>query len=104
MPLATDSFEAPKAMFAICPRGLEAVLASELSGLGARELRTMSAGVHFQASLAEAWWINMHTRLASRILMRVALGTYEKEDDLYRLARSVNWEDWFDPAMTLRVE
>jgi putative N6-adenine-specific DNA methylase len=64
----------------------------------------MSAGIHFQASLYDAWRINLHTRLASRILMRVALGTYQKEDDLYRLARSVNWEAWFDPAMTLRVD
>jgi len=64
----------------------------------------MSAGVHFQASLVDAWWINLQSRLASRVLMRVAVGLYRQEDDLYRLAQSVAWEHWFDPAMTLRVD
>ncbi len=98
------SFDSPRPLFATCPRGLESVLAAELSRLGAAEVRPMSAGVHFQASLVDAWWINLQSRLASRVLMRVAVGLYRQEDDLYRLAQSVAWEHWFDPAMTLRVD
>lgn len=48
--------------------------------------------------------LNLHSRLAQRVLWRVALGPYASEDQLYHLARSVQWDDWITPRHTLRVD
>jgi putative N6-adenine-specific DNA methylase len=80
------------------------VLADELAALGVRALKVAAAGVYFEATLPEAWAVNLQTRLASRVLMRLTRGGYRTEDDIYRLAHSVAWEQWFDPTMTLRVD
>ncbi len=48
--------------------------------------------------------LNLESRLAQRVLIEVAEGEYRNEDDLYALARSVDWGDWITPRQTLRVD
>src|SRR4029453_16081990 len=48
--------------------------------------------------------LNLESRLAQRVLIEVAEGGYRSEDDLYALARSVDWGDWVTPQQTLRVD
>ena len=48
--------------------------------------------------------LNLESRLAQRVLIEVAEGAYRDEDDLYALARSVDWGDWITPRQTLRVD
>ncbi len=56
-------------------------------------------------TLVEAVFIlNLHSRLAQRVLWRVALGPYESEEQVYHLARCVDWCDWITPEHTLRVD
>ena len=90
--------------FAPCPRGLEQALAAELAELGARVDDTVTAGVAFSGNRAIAYAANLHSRLASRVMLRVASGRYRDDDDLYRLANRVEWERWFDVKRTLRVD
>lgn len=90
--------------YAPCPRGLEAVLADELSALGATVLGRHGGGVRFEGDAALGWSVNLHSRIASRVLQQVAVGAYRTEDDLYRLARDVAWEQWHDEFATLRVD
>lgn len=90
--------------FAVCPRGLEALLAQELAALGAAAPRPAGGGVRFGGALATAYAANLHSRLASRILWRVGAGPYAGEDDLYELARAVAWEREFDARQSLRVD
>jgi putative N6-adenine-specific DNA methylase len=90
--------------FAVCPRGLQDLLADELKACGARSVRPAPAGVGFSGTLATAYAANLHSRLASRVLWRLADGSYRNESDLYEMARSVAWEDHFRPSQTLRVE
>ncbi|MEY3665185.1 MAG: hypothetical protein RLZZ153_1367 [Pseudomonadota bacterium] len=92
------------AYFAPCPRGLESLLATELAGLGASDVAATQGGVAFDAEPATAWLANLHSRLASRVLMRVGSGPYRDEDGLYKLARRIEWERWFDASFTLRVD
>lgn len=89
--------------FATCPRGLETLLADELTALGCTELRVLGGGVGFAGEMKLAWQCNLWSRLATRILVEVADGPYAREDDIYRLARSVDWRDWFSVDKTLRV-
>ena len=90
--------------FAPCPRGLEAPLAAELTALGATFVKPAEGGVGFAGPLELAYHANLESRLASRILWRVAHGRYRNEDELYRLAHAVEWERHFTVARTLRVD
>ena len=93
----------PERFFATCPRGLEGLLGDELGALGAAELRILGGGVAFVGDIKLAWRCNLWSRLATRILIQVADGAYVREDDIYRLARTVAWRDWFSVDKTLRV-
>ena len=59
--------------FAPCPRGLEAMLAQELTALGATGVEATDGGVHFAGSFALCYRANLESRLASRVLWRIAL-------------------------------
>ena len=90
--------------FAPCPRGLETLLADELKTAGARETRGVPGGVAFTGDWASCYRANLHSRLATRILWRIAEASYGREEDIYRLAFSQPWETHFDVACTFRVQ
>ena len=91
-------------LFAPCPRGLEPALAEELAALGARDCRITGGGVAFTGDASVAMLANLHSRIASRILMQIIAGRCRDEDALYRLARRVEWEHWFNERVTMRVD
>ncbi|MDH4094075.1 MAG: class I SAM-dependent RNA methyltransferase [Betaproteobacteria bacterium] len=92
-----------EAFFAPCPRGLEGLLADELRALGAADTRATAGGVAFAGGWDACYRANLWSRLASRVLWRVAEFDYAGEDDVYAAARGVNWFDLFDVNRTLRV-
>ena len=92
-----------EAFFASCPRGLEALLAAELRSFGAVAPAPTAGGVGFGGSWETCYRANLWSRLASRVLWRVAEFEYASEDDVYAAARAVNWFDLFDVNRTLRV-
>ena len=89
--------------FAPCPRGLEAVLAQELAELGAAGIRTADGGVHFEGGQALGYRANLESRIASRILWRVATAPYKSEDDIFKATLALPWPRWFDVQRTIRV-
>ena len=89
--------------FASCPRGLEAVLSNELNELGAQEVRTTDGGVHFSGGWPLNYRVNLHSRIASRVLWRVAMNDYRNEQDIYGTVYALPWGDWFDVSHTIRV-
>lgn len=82
--------------FATCPRGLEALLQSELQSIGAKDIKPTDGGVGFAGELSVCYSANLHSRIATRILMQVGRGSYTNEDDLYQAAYKLNWPNWFD--------
>lgn len=90
--------------FAPCPRGLEEVLVEELAALGIEPAHATAGGVHFSATWPEVYRINLHSRLASRVLVRIVQGRYRTEDDIHRLAHAQDWTAWFPAERTLRVD
>ncbi len=90
--------------FAPCPRGLEDMLVEELAELGVRDARPTAGGVHFVASWTDVMRINLRSRIASRVLVRIAQDRYRHEDDIHRLAKAQDWAAWFDVDRTLRVD
>ena len=90
--------------FAPCPRGLEAPLAAELDTLGASEITTTDGGAAFAGPIQLAYRANLESRLASRILWRVGHGAYRDENDVYELAKALDWPRWFRVDRTIRVD
>jgi putative N6-adenine-specific DNA methylase len=98
-----SSSSPPERFFAPCPRGLEALLARELESFGATRVEPTAGGAGFGGSLETCYRANLWSRLASRILWRVAEFEYRSEDDVYAAARAVDWFSLFDVNRTLRV-
>ena len=90
--------------FASCPRGLEPLLAEDLVAAGARDLRQIPGGVHCLGEWTVCYRASLHSRIATRILWRVAHGPYAQEEDIYRLALETSWPRWFTTGQTIRVD
>ena len=90
--------------FAPCPRGLEQVLADELTSLGAQVDGVRPGGVAFRTSIEGVLRTNLWSRFASRILLRLLQRPYRHEQDIYKLARGIDWPAWFDVGQTIKVE
>jgi putative N6-adenine-specific DNA methylase len=95
--------------FCPCPRGMEAALAEELGEI-AQQSTTMKVhnqvpgGVHASGTLVDSYRMNLHSRIASRVLMRMGHSSYDNENDIYDLVLEQPWEDWFSPDHTIRVD
>lgn len=90
-------------LFASCPRGLETILSQELQQQGAHNLSHIDGGVYAQADLATVYRANLHSRTAGRILLQLAQAPVRNENDLYQLATSVNWPQWFEVSRSIKV-
>ena len=95
--------------FCPCPRGLEGVLSQELNEIAAKSAtlkvhRSVPGGVHCSGSLEDGWLLNLHSRIASRILLRFAQSSYKDEEDIYKLAVRQPWEQWFGVENTIRID
>nr|WP_236599079.1 THUMP domain-containing protein [Ramlibacter monticola] len=94
-------------MFLPCAGGVETYLAEEvarIAGPSARELRTARGGVQLAAGWPEVMKLNLHSRLAQRVLVQLAHRPYRAEPDLYEAASAVAWEDWFTPRESFKIE
>lgn len=95
--------------FCPCPRGMEAALAEELGEI-AQQSTTLKVhnqvpgGVHCSGTLVDAYLVNLHSRIASRVLMRMGQRSYSNENDIYDLVLEQPWEDWFGTEHTIRVD
>jgi len=92
-----------ESFFAPCPRGLEPTLAEDLNAAGASGVRIVPGGAEFGGTWETCYRVNLESRIASRVMWRVANGAYRSEDDIYRLAGSVDWTKLFHVERTLRV-
>ena len=90
--------------FAPCPRGLEQLLVAELQSINASHIVPTHGGVAFSGDLAVMYRANLHSRIASRILLRLGHQGYKKEDDIYNLVARMPWSSYFSPDQTIKVE
>jgi putative N6-adenine-specific DNA methylase len=94
-------------LFASCAGGVEALLARECERILGRpegNARALRGGVELQGGWREAMQLNLESRLAQRVLWLLVDGPYRSEQDLYDLARRVDWRHWLTPEQTLRVD
>lgn len=94
-------------LFLPCAAGVEDLLAQEvhrLTGLAGDDLMIGRAGVFARGSWRDAMRLNLHGRLAQRVLVQLSITPYRNEHDLYQAASAVAWENWFTPRQTFKIE
>jgi putative N6-adenine-specific DNA methylase len=94
-------------LFLPCAAGVEGFLADEIhgiTGLTGQDLMTGRGGVVVRASWREAMLLNLHCRLAQRVLVQLSQTLYRNEKDLYDAASDVAWEIWFTTKQTFKIE
>ncbi|HET8608968.1 MAG TPA: THUMP domain-containing protein [Burkholderiales bacterium] len=98
-----NSSTVTETFFATCPRGLEPTLAAELEALGMGDVAPTAGGVGFTGKFTACYRVNLESRIASRVLWRVARAGYRNEEDIYRAATALPWPAWFGAERTIRV-
>jgi putative N6-adenine-specific DNA methylase len=94
-------------LFLPCAAGVEAYLAYEILqilGAAAQDLRTMRGGVQLKAAWRDALLLNLHSRLAQRVLIQLQDQPYASEQDIYNTAQMVPWELWFGVDQSFKVD
>lgn len=91
-------------LFLPCAAGVEALLATEVQRITGTQPKAWRAGVQLAGSWRDAMQLNLHSRLAQRVLIELAHNQYRSEQDLYNAAANVAWEIWFTPKQTFKVE
>jgi putative N6-adenine-specific DNA methylase len=94
-------------LFLPCAAGVEDYLAAEaqrITGLPVSEVLRQRGGVALRSSWRDAMALNLHSRLAQRVLVLLSFTGYRNEQDLYRAASEVAWEVWFTPRQSIKVE
>ncbi|HEX2546097.1 MAG TPA: THUMP domain-containing protein [Ramlibacter sp.] len=93
-------------LFLPCAGGVETYLHDEVARIcgAARELRTARGGVQLTATWTDVMKLNLHSRLAQRVLVQLSHTPYREEQDLYGAASAVPWEQWFTPRDSFKIE
>ncbi len=94
-------------LFLPCAAGVEDYLAQEvarITGQPAQQVHRQRGGVAVNAAWRDAMLLNLHSRLAQRVLVQLFHAQYRNEQDLYRAASDVAWEIWFTPRQSIKVE
>lgn len=94
-------------LFLPCAAGVEDFLAAEVhrvTGLKGDDLLIGRGGVVLRASWRDALLLNLHSRLAQRVLVQLSNTMYRSENDLYEAAGNVAWEIWFTNKQTFKIE
>ena len=98
--MKTEEFE----MIAKTFQGLEAILAKELTDLGAGNVKVLKQGVGFTGDLEMLYKANFYCRTALRILRPLCRFKAENTDEVYEKVREFDWTAFVDPSRTLAVD
>jgi putative N6-adenine-specific DNA methylase len=90
--------------FATAAKGLEEVLAAELTALGIDEVLPANGGVNFTGSLRDGYRACLWLRTANRVLQPIANFPCPSQEALYEGVYALNWEELLTPSMTMAVD
>ena len=94
-------------IFLPCAAGVEDFLAAEVARITDQPLQQVQkwrGGVLVNGAWRDAMLLNLHSRLAQRVLVQLFHAQYRNEQDIYRAASEVAWEIWFTPRQSIKVE
>ena len=94
-------------LFLPCAAGVEDYLLPEvqrITGRSADDVIKQRGGVALRGAWRDVMLLNLHSRLAQRVLVLLSYTEYRNEQDLYRAAAEVAWEVWFTPRESIKIE
>ncbi|WP_371193111.1 bifunctional 23S rRNA (guanine(2069)-N(7))-methyltransferase RlmK/23S rRNA (guanine(2445)-N(2))-methyltransferase RlmL [Glaciecola sp. SC05] len=82
----------------IAAKGLDELLKLEIQQIlgEARAIHMTPGQCRLEVSLEELYRLNLHTRIANRVLLVLVSGNVKNADDIYTLTQQVNWPEQFD--------
>jgi 23S rRNA (guanine2445-N2)-methyltransferase / 23S rRNA (guanine2069-N7)-methyltransferase len=89
---------------ATAPIGAASVLAEELAGFGASDLRERSNDVKFQGTLEVGYRACLWSRAATRVLLRLGSIDASSSEKLYAGLRRIDWRQHLAPGATLACD
>ncbi|GJG87127.1 RNA methyltransferase [Gemmatimonadetes bacterium T265] len=91
------------ACYAVAAPGLEAIVAAEFAPLVASPVSAEVGGVAFTATRAELYRVNLWSRTASRVLVRLAEFDAAHFSELQRGCEQIRWEQFVGPRDGVRI-
>ena len=92
----------PLEIFAITAPGLEKIVARELSELGIAGAKAEEGGVSFRGNIAQLYDANLSSRVASRVIVRIARFHADSFHELERRAKKIPWSEYLTPGTSVR--
>jgi 23S rRNA (guanine2445-N2)-methyltransferase / 23S rRNA (guanine2069-N7)-methyltransferase len=86
------------------PRGLTDILARELTGLGAQEVRERSTGVVLSGALEVAYRACLWSRVANRVYLEVAHFQARDAGEFHAAVQALDWSAHLQPGATLACD
>jgi putative N6-adenine-specific DNA methylase len=90
-------------LFAVAAPGLEGLVAGEVAGLGATDVRQVLGGVDFRGTRETLMRANLELRVASRVLLRLGRVTARDFARLVDLCARLPWRSILPPGARLDV-
>jgi putative N6-adenine-specific DNA methylase len=92
----------PLEIFAVAAPGLEKILARELDDLGISGAEIVEGGVSFRGNLSQLYETNLASRVASRVIVRIARFHADSFHELERRAKKIPWNEYLAPDASVR--
>lgn len=85
-------------------KGLEEILAAELSAIGAENIETVSRGCTFEGDKRVLYRANLELRTASRILVPIWASEVQHEKHIYEDVQEIDWSQYFGVDDTFAID
>jgi putative N6-adenine-specific DNA methylase len=89
-------------IFAMTAPGLEGLLAREISQLGMKPKEIVNGGVTIEGAVNEIQKLNLHSRIANRVIVRVAEFHASTFHELERRAKKIEWQRFIAGGQPVR--
>lgn len=83
--------------------GLEGMIASELKRLNMKNVQAGNGSVRFSGNIVDAYFCNIRSRFADRIMILLAEAKVLSFDDLFRLVDKIPWEEMMNGTEKINV-
>lgn len=84
--------------------GLEQVLKEELEELGYKNIEVLNRAVQLEGTWRDVYFLNLNIRCALSVLVEIASFPIKTEEDLYKKALKIKWDDYFSIDKTFAIK
>ena len=90
--------------FASCSRNLEELLEREASTFGCENIDRQIGGINFSSSYETCLEFLLHSRISSRVFMKITDFSIKSLNDLYGKVKEYSWQNIFSLNQTFKIK